>query len=330
MFGRRAPGTALAIAAAAAVLLVGVAGSAQAATAVGLGTAGSFVVLAGTGGVTNTGPTTLNGDIGAFPVGAITGAGTMTINGTNHGGDGVTQGAKNDLVTAYADAAGQGPTTPISVELGGRTLLPGVYNSADELGLTGTLTLDASGDPDAVFVFQAGTTLITASGSQVALVNGAQACNVFWQVGSSATLGTSSAFRGTVMALTSIQATTGATIEGRVLARNGGVTLDSNVITAPVCTTTPTGTTTTAPDTTGSDTTGPGAAAAAGTTGAPQVARTPRGGVQTGDGSTADLPGAGPHRVALPSGRVAALAFVPTQWSEPGTGEATGPRGVDR
>jgi len=118
------------------------------------------------------------------------------------------------------------------------------------LGLTGTVTLDAQGDPNAVFIFQSASTLITASSSVVALINGASACNVFWQVGSSATLGTNSTFVGTILALTSIAATTGVTIDGRLLARNGEVTLDTNTITSSTCTTTPTTTTTIAPTTT--------------------------------------------------------------------------------
>jgi type VI secretion system secreted protein VgrG len=117
------------------------------------------------------------------------------------------------------------------------TLVSGVYTSASSMGLTGTLTLDAAGDPNAAFVFQAGSTLTTASGSQVALINGAQACNVFWQVGSSATLGTGSRFRGTILALTDITVTTAATVDGRILARNGAVTLDTNTITRSTCAT---------------------------------------------------------------------------------------------
>src|SRR5581483_2898156 len=114
------------------------------------------------------------------PITTITGTATLTVNGTNHGGDAVTQQAKTDLDTAYGVAAGEGPTSPIVADLGGQTLTPGVYNSGSSIGLTGTLTLNGGGDPNAVFVFQAGSTLTTASASQVALINGAQACNVFW------------------------------------------------------------------------------------------------------------------------------------------------------
>lgn len=232
-------------------LLVVLVGYAQAAvTAVPLGTADSFAVLAGAG-ITNTGPTTINGDVGTYPTTTITGTATLTVNGTNHGGDAVTQGAKTDLVTAYNTAAGEGPTSPIVADLGGQTLTPGVYNSASSIGLTGVVTLNGGGNPNAVFVFQAGSTLTTASASQVNLTNGAQSCNVFWQVGSSATLGTGSSFRGTVLALTSITVTTGVTVDGRLLARNGAVTLDSDTITKPTCaTTTPTTTTTTTTTTT--------------------------------------------------------------------------------
>ena len=226
---------ALASLAAAALLVIGSTG-ASAATAVPLGTARSFVVLAGSG-VTATGPNTLNGDLGTFPTTTVTGAGSITVNGTDHGGDGVTQGAKSDLVNAYNNAAGQGPTMPIVADLGGQTLVPGVYNQAATMLVTGVLTLDAQGDPNAVWVFQAGSDLTVASGSSVSLVNGAQSCNIFWQVTSSAGLGTNSHFRGTIIALTSITLNTGATLTGRALARNGDVTLDSNTITRPSCTT---------------------------------------------------------------------------------------------
>ncbi|MFA3898732.1 ice-binding family protein [Rhodococcus qingshengii] len=241
------------------VLPAGTAGAE--ATAVGLGTAEPFAVLAGAG-ITNTGPTTLGGDIGTYPTPTITGVSDLTITGTNHGGDAVSQGAKPDVLTAYNTLAGQGPTQPTGADLTGRTLVSGVYNSGSSIALSGTVTLDAQGDPDAVFVFQAGSTLITSSSSTVALINGTQACNVFWQVGSSATLGTNSVFRGNLLALTDITATTEATVEGRLLAINGAVTLDTNTITTPTCappvtTTTPTVTTTTTvpPDTTTTTTT---------------------------------------------------------------------------
>jgi hypothetical protein len=230
-------------------MLVGLVGGASAAaTAVPLGTANSFAVLAGSG-ITNTGPTTVTGDLGTFPTTSMTGTASITVTGANHAGDAVTQGAKTDLITAYTTAAGEGPTSPIAADLGGLTLAPGVYKSASSVGLTGTLTLNAGGDPNAVFVFQAGSSLTTASGSQVKMINGAQSCNVFWQVGSSATLGTGSTFRGTVIALTSITVTTGVTVDGRVLARNGAVTLDTDKIARSTCagsssTTATTGTTT--------------------------------------------------------------------------------------
>jgi hypothetical protein len=131
----------------------------------------------------------------------------------------------------------------VAADLAGLTLAPGIYNSASSLGLTKQLTLNGGGNPNALFVFQAGSTLTTASGSSVVLTNGAQACNVFWQVGSSATLGTGSTFRGSILALTSITVTTGTTIDGRVLARNGAVTLDTDTITKPTCASTPGGTT---------------------------------------------------------------------------------------
>jgi len=201
---------------------------------VGLGTAGSFAVLAGVIGVTNTGPTTITGDVGIHPGTVATGFNTVTLHGTLHAGDAVALQAKNDLITAYTDAAGRTPFTAVPTELGGTTLKAGVYRS-DTLGLTGTLTLDAEGNPNAVFIFQAASTLITASGSKVDLINGASLCNVYWQVGSSATLAKTTSFQGTILALTSITLETGATLQGRALARNGAVTLDNNVISNAAC-----------------------------------------------------------------------------------------------
>ena len=202
--------------------------------AIPLGASSSFGVVAGSG-VTNTGPSVLTGDIGSFPTLAITGLASLSLTGVNQAGGAVSQLAKDDLVTAYDDAASRPATETIAADLGGRTLSPGVYRSASSIGLTGALTLDGQGDPNAVFVFQAGSTVTTASASQVVLVNGARSCNVFWQVGSSATLGTGSVFRGNILAFTSITVTTGVTIDGRVLARNGAVTLDSDVINRSAC-----------------------------------------------------------------------------------------------
>lgn len=205
----------------------------SAAPAIGLGTATSFAVLAGSG-ITNSGPTTITGDIGSFPTPTMTGLGSVTLNGTNNAGNTVTQQAKTNLVTAYDTAENSGPSTAHAVELGGDTLTPGVY-TAGTFGITGTLTLNTQGDPNAVFIFQVGSTLTTASNSSVIVQGGGTACNVFWQIGTSATLGTGSHLIGTVMAMQSITATTGATIQGRLLARNGAVTLDTNTITRPVC-----------------------------------------------------------------------------------------------
>lgn len=203
---------------------------------INLGTAGDFAVLAGSG-ITITGPTTITGDIGTFPTPAITGFGNVTLTGANHADDAVTQLAKDDLVTAYNAAAGLSYdlTYGGGFDLVGLTLPSGIYNGSSSLFLSGTLTLDAQGNPDAVWIFQTGSTLITASASVISLIGGAQACHVFWQVGSSATLGTDSSFVGNIMALTSITLTTGATVEGSLLARNGAVTLDSNTITEAIC-----------------------------------------------------------------------------------------------
>ncbi len=235
-FRRRIIASSAVCSAVVAAIVVASAGGAQAAVSVGLGTADGFAVLAGAG-ITNTGATTITGDIGTFPTTTVTDAGALTISGVNHGGDAVTQNAKNDLTTAYNNAAGQASDAAIVADLAGSTLVSGVYTAATTMGLTGTVTLDGAGNADAVFIFQAGTSLTTGAGSRVQLTNGAQACNVFWQLGSSATLGTGTAFVGTIMASTSITLTTGATLQGRALAGSGAVTLDSNVITRATCAT---------------------------------------------------------------------------------------------
>lgn len=203
---------------------------------VGLGTVDSFAVLGGSA-VTNTGPSTINGDLGVSPGTSITGFPPGTVNGAVHATDAVAGQAQSDLTTAYNDAAGRTPPTAVPADLGGLTLTSGVYKSGSSLGLTGTLTLDAQGDPNSVFVFQAGSDLTTATASRVNLINGAQPCNVFWQIGSSATLGTSSGFVGTLMALTSISLNDSVTLQGRALARNGAVTLINDTITAARCAT---------------------------------------------------------------------------------------------
>ena len=186
-------------------------------------------MLAGTG-VTNTGPSVLNGDLDTYPTPAVTGFAPGVTMGTKHAADAVALAAQNDLTTAYNAAAAAPSTSNVTgVDLGGKTLTPGVYTAAAGMALTGTVPLTLTGTADSVFIFQAGSTLITGANSSVVLAGGVQASNVFWQVGSSATLGTGTAFKGNILALTSITLTTGASVDGRALARNGAVTLDSNV-----------------------------------------------------------------------------------------------------
>jgi hypothetical protein len=201
-----------------------------------LGSAQSFVVLGGST-VTNIGTTTVDGNLGVDPGLAVTGfpPGLVT-GGSIHAGDAIALQAQNDTTTAYNTLAGQAPTVDLTgQDLGGMTLVAGVYHFSSSAQLTGALTLDAKGDPSAVFVFQVGSTLTTASNSSVLVLGGAQDCNIFWQVGSSATIGTTTAFKGNILALTSITLTTGATVRGRALARNAAVTMDTNDVSDQTC-----------------------------------------------------------------------------------------------
>jgi hypothetical protein len=200
-----------------------------------VGAAAPFGVFAATT-ITNTGATIVNGELGVSPGTAVTGFGTPpTVNGTVYtGADGPAVQAHADIVTAYADAAGRSGAVPVAGPLGGLTWGPGVYSSA-ALDITGKATLDAGGDPRAVFIFQSGSTLIAAANSQIELVAGAQACNVFWKVGSSATLGAAASLDGSILAMTSITIGAGVAIDGRALARDGAVTMDTDAVTAPDC-----------------------------------------------------------------------------------------------
>jgi hypothetical protein len=209
--------------------------------AVGLGTADSYGVLAGDT-ITNTGSTTINGDLGLHPGTSVSGA--PTVLGTSNVANGAAQQAKADLRTAYLDAEGRsGPILVAAGELGGRTLAPGLYKddgAPASLGIATGQTLTLQGDATSVWIFQSASTLITETGSRVVLSGGALACNVFWQVGSSATLKTSSTFVGTVMAYTSITAQNSVTVEGRLLAGAqangaGALTMDTDTITKTHC-----------------------------------------------------------------------------------------------
>ena len=201
-------------------------------TAPPLGTAASFGVLGGST-VTNTGPTVVQGDVGTSPGTAITGFPPGIAIGVLHSADAVAAQAQSDATIAYNALAAQATQTNLTgQDLGGLTLTPGVYDFDTSAALTGTLTLDAQGNPNAVFIFRTGSTLVTASASRVVIINGGSGCNVFWQVGSSATFGTTSSIIGNVLALTSITLNSGASVAGRLLARNGAVTLDSNSVSA--------------------------------------------------------------------------------------------------
>jgi hypothetical protein len=207
-----------------------------------MGTAANYAVMGATA-VSNTGPTVINGNLAISPGDAtsVTGFPPGVVTGEIDAANADAVLAHTDLVGAYNDAAGETTTVNLTdTDLGGLTLTPGTYTFDSSAQLTGTLTLDGQGSTNATFIFQIGSTLTTASAATVELINGAGGCAVFWQVASSATLGTTTDFQGTIMAMTSITMDTGATIGvggsghgGRALAMDGAVTLDSNIITPP-------------------------------------------------------------------------------------------------
>jgi hypothetical protein len=212
------------------------AAAASAQTAPSLGAAQSYAVLGGST-VTNTGPSVIGGDLGLSPGTAVTGFPPgVVVGGAIHAADAAALSAQNSLITAYNSVAGQACTQDLTgQDLGGKGLAPGVYCFSSSAQLTGLLNLNAQGNGAAVWLFKIGSTLTTASGSSVVVSGGGSQCNVYWQVGTSATLGTATSFAGNILALSSISATTGANVIGRALARNGAVTLDTNNITPSTC-----------------------------------------------------------------------------------------------
>ncbi len=209
-----------------------ISGPANGAVAPTLGTAQSFAVLGATPNVNNTGPTVVTGDLGVYPAAAVVGFPPGNVIGAIHAADATAASAQSANTTAYGALAGQACNTTFGVptDLAGMTLVPGVYCFASSASNTGLLQLDAQNDPNAVWVFRIPSTLITGSGSTVSVINGGQDCNVFWQVGSSATLGTTTTFVGNILALTDITLQTGASLSGRALAQTGTVTLASNTV----------------------------------------------------------------------------------------------------
>jgi hypothetical protein len=283
----------VAVALAIGLLAIGTTAYAATAATVGLGTADGFAVLAGTPKIANTGNSIITGNVGIHPALAITGFPPGMILGVQEAGTAVALQAKSDLTIAYDDAAGRPKDADVvNGTLGGLTLVGGVYNSAGFIyDLTGKLTLDGQNDPNSVWIFQATSSLVTASSSSVEFINGGSPCNVFWQVTSSATLGSDSTFVGTIMALASITMNSNVTMAGRALARNGQVTLINDRISKPSCnvvtptptptvaptpTPTPTVAPTPTPTPTLAPTTGPTATPTAAPTRVPSTTPTPR------------------------------------------------------
>jgi hypothetical protein len=306
---RRVGGTLIALmVTTAAVLATGTSANAAIAPTVPLGTSANDAVL-GASTVTNTGDSTLDGSLGLWPGTSITGfpPGLVLPPGKTDMTNAGAKQAQSDLTVAYVNAAGRPLDATTTADLANLKLGAGVYAgpSKSALSLTGPLTLDGAGDRSSVFIFQTDSTLITGSGSTVTLINGAQECNVFWQVGSSATLGTGSVFTGNILALTSITVTNSVTVHGRALARNGAVTLDNDTFTRPTCATTtggdsggttPGGTTGTTPGggTTGTTPGGGTGTTPSGGTGTPGGGTgTPGGGTGTPGGGTGTTPGGG-------------------------------------
>jgi Ice-binding-like len=233
---------------AAALLMFGSSASAAIVPTVPLGTSANYSVLAGSM-VTNTGPSTLGASLGLSPGTAITGfpPGKVLAPGTTDKTNAAAAQAQSDLTAAYVNAAGRSVDATTTADLANKHLQAGVYAGPGKgaLSLTGPLTLDGAGNANSVFIFQTNSSLTTGSGSTVTLINGAKACNVFWQVGSSATLGTGSTFTGNILALSSITVNNSVTVHGRALARNGAVTLNNDTFTNPTCAASSTSTTTT-------------------------------------------------------------------------------------
>ena len=309
----RRPGAALLACMLAASVAIMVGGPAEAAVVatVPLATAANYAVL-GASTVTNTNNSTLDGSLGLWPGTSITGfpPGLVIAPGTTDTTNAAAQQAQSDLTAAYVNAAGRPVDASTPADLANLNLQPGVYAGPDKspLSLTGPLVLDGGGDLGSVFIFQTDSTLITGSGSTVTLVNGAQECNVFWQVGSSATLGTGSVFAGNILALAAVTVTNSVTVHGRALARTEAVTLDNDTFTKPTC----------AQVTSGTGTTGGTGSTATGTGGSGTADSTTGGGTATttaGSATTATTTAGGATATTTPGGATATTT--------PGGGTAT-------